>query len=125
MEDRAKSLRSDFREYFKKDSCWDSVKKLKLRLTKKPIEYTEEEKRVVISNSPIDKCMEVEAKVWKRVILFLQSKKSKTKSFQSDLEVCKSLYDMANSKWKSKPSENIASIAMRIFDIYASESEIN
>ena len=68
--------------------------------------------------------MEVEAKVWKRVILFLQSK-SKTKSFQSDLEVCKSLYDMANSKWKSKPSENIASIAMRIFDIYASESEIN
>ena len=49
MEDRAKSLRSDFREYFKKDSCWDSVKKLKLKLTKKPIEYTEEEKRVVIS----------------------------------------------------------------------------
>ncbi|MDB2371090.1 AIPR family protein [Alphaproteobacteria bacterium] len=125
MEDRAKSLRSDFREYFKKDSCWDSVKKLKLKITKKPNEYTEEEKRVVISNSPIDKCMEVDARVWKRVILFLQSKKSKTKSFQSDLEVCKSLYDMANSKWKSKPSENIASIAMRIFDIYASESEIN
>ena len=125
MESGANSLRSDFREYFKKENCWESVFKLKLNFEKRPIEYTEENKRTIIANSSIDKCMEIKPQVWKRVILFLQTKKVKSKNFQTDIEVCKNMYDMSSSKWKNRPTENIADVAIKIFDNYANQSEIN
>lgn len=125
MEEGAKAIKSDFREFFKKENCTQSVFKLKLSYQNKPIEFTVEEKRTVIANGPVEKCMELQSNHWKRVILFLQTKKMNSKTFQSDLEICKNMYDLSSKKWKTKPTENIAIIAMRIFDTYATESEIS
>ena len=125
MEGRATSLNSDFREYYKKENCWESVSKLKLNLKTKPQEYTTEEKRIIKIDGPIDRCMEIKPNHWKRVILFLQSKKINTKTYQSDLEICKNIYLLSEKKWKVKPSENVAVLALKLFDMYASESEIN
>lgn len=124
----AESIKSDYREYFKKDTCWENVKKLKLAfIDKKTKEFEKEEVKTPKADSPVDKCMEIKKSVWQRMINYLVEKNNKKKSvnFERDFAVCKNMYDLAAKNWKKKPPESIAILAIRVFDSYSSESEID
>ena len=111
-----------------KDTCWENVKKLKLAfIDKKTKEFEKEEVKTPKADSPVDKCMEIKKSVWQRMINYLVEKNNKKKSvnFERDFAVCKNMYDLAAKNWKKKPPESIAILAIRVFDSYSSESEID
>ena len=132
METNADAIKADYREYYKKDTCWEKIIKKVFVLQRtvsgssgKPPEFVDEEKKVAVIDDAIDRCMDIKPIIWRRVILFLQEKKSKSPKFQSNLMVCKNIYDMSSNNWKLRPSENIAKIAIDVFDAYSAESDIN